>query len=225
MGTRNRWLIALVAPLLALAHSGCSGLLPTPPEAPPASFMLAPGLSSVRPETQSSGLGLTLLVSRPESSAGYGTPRMAYLEQEYRLDYFSDHQWVDPPAAMLEPLLVKALDAQPAFGAVSAEGRGIRGDLRLSTVIEALYQDFRPRPSQARVALRVRLVDAGDGRILATRLFDDSEPAPADTAYGGVQAVNRILARLLPEIADFAARAATRPGPPRASGDSERATR
>jgi ABC-type uncharacterized transport system auxiliary subunit len=64
------------------------------------------------------------------------------------------------------------------------------------------------------VVLRVRLVDARDGRILATRLFDDSEPAPADAAYGGVQAVNRILSRLLPDIADFAAGAGSGHGPP-----------
>jgi cholesterol transport system auxiliary component len=136
---------------------------------------------------------------------------MAYLERDYRLDYFADHQWVDSPAAMLEPLLVQALGAHPAFGAVGSDGRGIRADLRLDTVIEAFYQDFRTRPSRVRVALRVRLVDPGDGRILAMRLFDLTEPAPADAAYGGVQAINRAVARLLPEVADFAARAASRP--------------
>jgi cholesterol transport system auxiliary component len=135
---------------------------------------------------------------------------MAYLEQDYRLDYFADHQWVDPPAAMLESLLVQALGGHPAFGAVSADGRGIRANLRLDTVIEALYQDFRPRPSQGRVALRVRLVDLGTGRIIDTRLIEDSAPAPSDDAYGGVQAINRALGRLLPEIAEFAGRAASR---------------
>jgi cholesterol transport system auxiliary component len=211
MATPMRWICALAAPVLALALGGCSGLLPTPPQPPPATFMLSPDLSSLRaPLRTTSASGVTLLVSRPEPSAGYGSARMAYLERDYRLDYFADHQWVDPPAAMLEPLLVQALGVNPAFGAVSSDGRGIRADLRLDTVIEAFYQDFRARPSRVRVALRVRLVDPGDGRILATRLFDLTEPAPADTAYGGVQAINRVLARLLPEVADFAAGAAPR---------------
>jgi cholesterol transport system auxiliary component len=109
---------------------------------------------------------------------------------------------------MLEPVLVEALGASPAFGAVTPDARGIRADLRLDTTIEALYQDFRPHPSLGRVALRVRLVDLETGRILATRLFEDSEPAPSNDAYGGVQAINRLLGRLLPEVADFAARAA-----------------
>lgn len=215
----------LAALLLGALSGGCSSVLPTPPEAPPATFVLAPDLSSVRPAVQSSESGVTLMVSRPDPSAGYGTARMAFMDQDYRLDYFADHQWVDPPAAMLEPLLVKALDAHPTFGAVSLDGHGIRADLRLDTAIEAFYQDFRTRPSRARVALRVRLVDPGEGRILATRLFDDTEPAPEDAAYGGVQAVNRVLARLLPEIADFAARATSRLGLRSASSDLDRVAR
>lgn len=205
-------LVALVfcAVSAAVLAVGCTGLLPTAPEAQPASFVLAPDLSAFPRTSRAPGPGPTLLVSRPEPSAGYGSQRMAYLEQDYRLDYFADHQWVDPPAAMLEPLLVQALAAHPAFGAVSADGGGIRASLRLDTVIEALYQDFRPRPSRGRVALRVRLVDLGTGRIIDTRLIEDSEPAPSDDAYGGVQAINRALGRLLPEIADLAGRAASR---------------
>ena len=210
MAAPTRALRRLVGPVLAALAVGCAGVLPKPPAPTPASFILAPDLASMPSANRTPAPGPTLLVSRPEPSAGYGTARMAYLERDYRLDYFADHQWVDPPAAMLEPLLVQALGAHPAFGAVSANGRGIRADLRLDTVIEAFYQDFRARPSQVRVALRVRLVDPGDGRILATRLFDLTEPAPADAAYGGVQAINRALARLLPEVAAFAARAAPR---------------
>ena len=201
MAAPTRALRRLVGPVLAALAVGCAGVLPKPPAPTPASFILAPDLASMPSANRTPAPGPTLLVSRPEPSAGYGTARMAYLERDYRLDY---------SAAMLEPLLVQALGAHPAFGAVSANGRGIRADLRLDTVIEAFYQDFRARPSQVRVALRVRLVDPGDGRILATRLFDLTEPAPADAAYGGVQAINRALARLLPEVAAFAARAAPR---------------
>jgi hypothetical protein len=57
------------------------------------------------------------------------------------------------------------------------------------------------------------LVDLGSGRIIDTRLIEDSEPTPSDDAYGGVQAINRALGRLLPEIADLAGRAASRSRP------------
>jgi cholesterol transport system auxiliary component len=130
---------------------------------------------------------------------------MVYLEQDYRLDSFADHEWVDTPAAMLGPLLVKALRESGAFRTVSEDARGIAADLRLDSVIESLYQDFRTRPSQARIELRVRLVAQDGRRILATETFSDSESAPTDDAYGGVVAMNRILTRMLPRIADLAA--------------------
>lgn len=210
---------ALAASLLILSVGGCSGLLPRPPEGLSATFMLSPFLSASRASTQTaSGSDLTLLVSRPEPSAGYGTARMAYLEPDYRFDYFADHQWIDSPSAMLEPLLVQALGSTPALGTVSSDGRGISADLRLDSVIEAFYQDFRTRPSRVRVALRVRLVDLRDGRILAARLLEDSAPAPTDTAPGGVQAINRVLSRLLPQVADFAAKAAALKDPESAGG-------
>jgi cholesterol transport system auxiliary component len=39
---------------------------------------------------------------------------------------------------------------------------------------------------------------------LATQIFDAVEAAPTDDPYGGVIAANRMITRLLGEIADFA---------------------
>lgn len=203
-------------PVLALLW-GCSGMLPQPPESPAGTYLLAPELlHRDRGAVEPPGARPTLLVAEPTAAAGYATRRMAYLEQDYRLDHFADHEWVDTPAAMLGPLLITALRQSAAFGAVSEDAPGISADLRLDTLIESLYQDFRRQPSLARVELRVRLVDPNGRRVLATRVFADTEPAASDDAYGGVVAVNRILTRLLPRIADFAAENALRrqAGPP-----------
>lgn len=214
--TRGLRFRAVVLPLSLLA--GCAGVLPQPPEPAPRTYLLAPDQMAGETGSGNRRLGglrgpaRTLSVSRPEDAAGYASARMAYVEQDYRLDYFADHAWVDSPAAMLGPLLVEAL--RGAFPAVAEETRGIGTDLRLDTFIESLYQDFRTRPSQARVQIRVRLVDPERGHVLASRVFTDAEPAPADDPYGGVVAVNRVLSRMLPEIAAFAEGAAARAGAP-----------
>ena len=212
-------LISLLGGLLAaILLVGCSEILPKPPGRPPTTYLLAPDLP-----THASGSGRSartsplLLVAQPEAAPGYTTRRMAYLERDYRLDYFADHEWVDTPAAMLAPLLVRALREWAAFDHVSEEASGIYGGLRLDTTIESLYQDFRTRPSRVQVSLQARLVDPGGGHILAIRVFGDSEPTPADDPYGGVVAANRVLARLLPRLADFAAEVARRPAPPAAN--------
>jgi cholesterol transport system auxiliary component len=199
--------VLLVSALLG----ACAGVLPGPAQSPAKTYMLAPDLPS--PDGAVSmhrGSGPTILVSRPQDAAGYATQRMAYLERDYRLDYFSEHEWVASPAAMLGPLLVKALRRGGVFAAVSDDASSVSADLRLDTLIESMYQDFRTRPSLARVELRVQLVEPDRRRILATRVFADTQPAPSDDPYGGVVAVNRVLSRLLPQIADFAAETAGR---------------
>ena len=214
----------LGALLAAVLLSGCSGVLPRPPDGPPTTYLLAPDLpTNAHGAGRSARASPLLLVAQPEAAPGYSTRRMAYLERDYRLDYFADHEWVDTPAAMLAPLLVRALREGAVFDNVSEEASGLYGGLRLDTTIESLYQDFRTRPSRVQVSLQARLVDPGGGQILATRVFGDAEPAPADDPYGGVVAANRALARLLPQLADFAAEVARRPAPP-AANRTDRAT-
>ena len=202
----RRALLNLTLIGLGTLLSGCSGLLPQPPEAP-MTYLLAPELPSRSgsPPPATHGKRPSLRVSAPRAEPGYDSRRMAYLEQDYRLDSFAAHEWVAAPATMLAPLLAQALRDSGAFATVSEDDQGIDTDLRLDTVIEALYQDFRSRPSQARVQLRVRLVDPAARRVLATQVFSDSEPARTEDPYGGVIASNQALGRLLPRIADFAA--------------------
>ncbi len=203
------WRALLTATLIALGSllSGCGGLLPQPPEAP-RTYLLAPALpdrSGSTPPLAAPGKRPSLRVSAPRAEPGYDSRRMAYLEQDYRLDSFAAHEWVAAPATLLGPLLAQALRDSGAFAAVSEEERGIDTDLRLDSVIESFYQDFRTRPSQAQVQVRVWLVNPAERRILATQVFSDTQPTKTDDPYGGVIAINQALGRLLPRIADFAA--------------------
>lgn len=191
--------------LLATMLGGCGGLLPGAGERPVATYMLAPEFP---PPAAAAAAGRVLEVSRPRAAAGYASSRMAYLERDFRLDYFADNAWVEPPGDMLQASLQAALDATGRFRVVDGEASGLDPDLRLDLEILELHQDFRTRPSQAVLVLRARLVDPNARRLLATRRFAGREPASAEEAYGGVVALNRILARLLGEIAAFAVAAA-----------------
>lgn len=192
--------------LAAAVVAGCAGLLTGPEEPPIATYLLA--FEAAAPER--AGRGPTLGLAEPEAAAGYATRRMAYLERDYRVDYFAESEWVAAPADMLRPLLARALRATGRFGAVTEEGDGVDADLRLDILILHLHQDFRVRPSRGAVALRAELVDPSKRKVLASRLFEGEEPAQSEDAYGGVVAINRVLDRLLPQVAAFAAEAAGR---------------
>jgi cholesterol transport system auxiliary component len=197
---------AIPALLGAALLAGCGGLLLGPQPAPVKTYLFAPELPGGGGAAMG---GPAIALSPPEAAAGYGTRRMAYVESDYRLDYFAENEWVDTPSRMLHPLLTKALRATGRFRGVAEEGQGIATDLRLDTLILEVRQDFRRQPSRGSVRLRAHLLDTKGRRLLATRSFEAQAPAPSDDPYGGVVAINQVLAELIREVAEFAAEAAS----------------
>jgi cholesterol transport system auxiliary component len=151
--------------------------------------------------------GPSLFVPQPVVRGGLDSRRMVYVARPYELSYFARNEWADTPARMLHPLIVQALETNGAFRAVVSASNAVASDLRLDTELLALQQEFLERPSVARVAIRAQLVDLSSRRVLATEVLEAEELAPTDDPYGGVIALNRALARVLEDLAAFAARA------------------
>lgn len=144
---------------------------------------------------------LVLAISQPVAWPGFDTPQIVYLRQPLNLDYFATHRWADTPPRMLKPQLVRALEAY--FRSVVSMPTILPASLRLDTEIVRLQQDFMVRPSRIQLTVRAQLIDVKNKRIIATKLFDESENAGSDDAYGGVLAANRALQRILQQLAEF----------------------
>lgn len=146
---------------------------------------------------------LVLTVSMPRARPGFDTPQMAYLQQPHELDYFVTHRWADTPSRMLGPLLAQSLEQTGSFKAIVQTPSMVPGDIRLDTELIRLQQDFGSKPSRVQLTLRAQLIDVAGKRVIAVKLFDESETAPSDDAYGGVIAANRVLQRVLGQLAEF----------------------
>jgi cholesterol transport system auxiliary component len=146
---------------------------------------------------------LVLSVSVPRSLAGFDTLQMAYVQQPHELNYFATSRWADTPARMLEPLIAHALEQTQSFRAVVQTSGAIPADVRLDIELVRLQQDFKTRPSRVLLTLRVQLIDVRGKRLLAAKQFDEVENAASDDAYGGVTAANRLVQRVLGELAEF----------------------
>ena len=212
---RHHFRPLVLGALLALLGA-CSSLLPKPP-VPPAFYLIdaAPLVAPVAtgaqlppaapPAQPPITLPHTLIVSAPLSAAGVDSPRILYLRQPHQLLYFAHSEWVDTPARMLAPLLVKAIDGAATWRAVVGAPSAASGDLRLETTLLRLQQDFTSTPSQVRFTLRATLLDAGSRRVLAWREFDARVAAPSEDAAGGVAAANRAVRQVLTELGAFTA--------------------
>ena len=189
------WRLVMVAILLG----GCTGLSPKPVPDPNLHVLAAGQAAKPAPAMRT----LVLEVSVPRASPGFDTPRMVYVQRPYELDHFANNRWADAPARMLGPLLTQALEQSGGFRTVVQAPTAVPADVRVNTELIRLQQNFSIRPSRAEVALRVQLVDARARRVLATRVFEETETAPSDDAYGGVAGANAALARVLVQVVDF----------------------
>ena len=153
----------------------------------------------------------TLLINPPHAAAGFDSPRIIYLRKPHKLEHFALSRWVEPPARMLGPLLVAAIEKTGAFRAVVLMPGAASGELRLDTDIIRLQHEFQTSPSQVRLTLRATLVDDKTRRMLAWQDFEALEPASSEDTYGGVLAANRAVQRVADQLAGFLAATASAP--------------
>lgn len=193
-----------LAGLLAGALAGCSLLAPT--RAPtPRLFTLQPSFPMADGPAEAAA-PRTIAISPPSARPGFEGPRMAYVTRAYEIQYFATHEWVEPPARLLAPLLRLALARGGRLRVVEAS-QVEPPALRLETEVVALQQEFTVRPSQLRFALRARLDDGATGRLVAETELEITEPADSEDPYGGVVAANRAVGRVLEELAAWCAAA------------------
>lgn len=192
------------ATLLSVLAGGCSTLKPTPPP----SFYSLDGVHSETRTAKRAASALsvvrpTLSVNPPHAASGFDSPRIVYVREAHKLDYFAHSEWVDTPARMLAPLIVATIENSGAFRAVVMTPSAATGDLRLDTEITRLQHEFGSQPSRVRLTLRAYIVDNTTRQVLAWREFDETVVAASEDPYGGVVAANRAAQTVLEQLADF----------------------
>lgn len=192
--------LAGAAALLALC--ACSSLRPTATVHPAFYALERAPVSALLPAKAAAP---TLIISPPRAAAGFDSQRIIYVRENHKLEYFANSEWIDPPARMLGPLLVAAIENTGAFRAVVLTPGAAAGELRLDTEIIRLQHDFQSNPSRVRFTLRAYLVDDKTRHVVAWREFDATVPATSEDPYGGVIAANRVVQGVLKSLSQFCA--------------------
>lgn len=161
-------------------------------------------LNPTSPEPVATPRDVTLHVDRPKAISALATQAMAYRERSLQRSYYAHNRWVDEPARMLHPHLVRAIEDAGAFTGVVSTSATASAPYRLETELLELEQDYRElEQGRARIHLRARLVDTTRGTVVASRRFEATEPSRKTGPEGGVEATNRALERLLQELVDW----------------------
>ena len=176
--------------------AGCA----LPPAEPAVSTSLVDQLPPDLP--RATRTGLTLLVLPPQARPAYDTPRMAYSLRPHHLAYYGRNEWAEAPPAMVQPLLVRTLEATGRFQAVLLPPQAGAASHSLQVDVLEWLQDFAAQPPTLRLVLHAQLVDATQ-RVVASREFSSREPMAEASPAGGVRAANEAMARVLRELAAF----------------------
>ena len=204
----------LAAGISIAAVTGCSALRPAATAT--TAFYTLDSAAGARRATDvgrgvpESGFALLpiLIVNPPHAAAGFDGQRIIYTRKAHKAEYFANSEWVDPPARMLAPLVVSALENSGAFRAAVLTPSAATGDLRLDVELVRLQQEFDVSPSRVRLTLRAHLVDDKTRGVLAWKEFEAVVPAGSEDPYGGVVAANVAVAAVLGELSAFCAEVA-----------------
>ena len=196
-----------------LLVAGCSSLLPKPTQTATGLYSLDDA-RPIQPAASQPGMNApVVIVTPPRAAAGFDRPRMVYLKEPHKIEFFAENQWVEAPQRMLAPLIVSSLQRSGQFRAVLQTPSVAAGQMRLETEILRLQHEFLGSPSQVRFTLRAHVLDDATRSMLGSREFEAVVDAPSANPHGGVIAANQAVAKVLAELADYCAQMGRLPKP------------
>lgn len=147
--------------------------------------------------------GPDLLIGSMLAAPGFDGSEMAYVRKPHEIEYFAHHRWVDAPARMLEPLLLRAARQTGLFRSVVSPGSRAGAALRLDSRLLHLRQVWLAGSSELQLGVRVTLVEIANGRVLGEQVIEVNESLDELSPYGGVQAADRAVAVLMTRVQEF----------------------
>jgi ABC-type uncharacterized transport system auxiliary subunit len=190
---RRILLIAVVLTLPVIAQSGCGAARPSK------YYQLnAPAPAATSPDP----LPISLLVGRISSSRLFHDDRLIYETSPLEMGMYEYHRWAEPPADMVQGMLVQTLRASGQYRSVDRLGSSARGDYILRGRLLALQEVDHPN-IVARVSFDLELFSVKTGTTVWTQSYSHDEPVTAietkknkkaDVNVGAVvEALNRDL--------------------------------
>jgi cholesterol transport system auxiliary component len=192
----NRSMSCAAAIMLGTLLSACS-VLPRPQSVQ----LLDPRPES--PRTMDESAPWSLSVRRPETDPARDSANVFVRTTDGRLQVHPVARWVAPAPDLMQTTLVRYLRDAQALEAVDAAIGGERElaiDLRRFELAESAGGEL-----ELAIAMDVRLLAAGNARVVARRVFRRETPLSEDGAGRIVDAAESALSGLLRELAAWLA--------------------
>lgn len=185
------WRAAVVLTFVAFV-GGCAALIPKPA---PATFDLQ------APTSFPSSIGATSVqfaITEPNVVGALDSERIVVRPGASEITYLAKVQWSDRVPKLVQARLIEAFRNTGRVRSVGLPGGAVTNDIGLVTDLQAFQIDADA--GAAVISVAVRIVSDQTGRVVASRIFNASEPVSSDNADDMVAAMNAAFERVAVEI-------------------------
>jgi len=153
------------------------------------------------PSSSASGprINTDLLVGRITSPHLYRDDRIVYRVGSTQMGTYEYHRWAEPPADMIEALLLRALRASGNFRSVQGLRSNARGDYLLRGRLHE-FGEVTGAAVAARVVLEVELYSQRTGTTVWSKYYSADEPVNGKDVPAVVEALNHNVQRAIDQI-------------------------
>ncbi len=142
---------------------------------------------------------VVLLVGRFTASHLYRDDRLIYGSGPVELGTYEYDRWAEPPADMVQNLLIADLRASGQYRSVSRVSSSARGDYIVRGHLLAMYGVDKPE-LMARFSLQLELFDPASRATVWTQTYTHDEPVQGKTVANVVEALDRNISAGLQQL-------------------------
>ncbi len=191
---RGRGRIAVLLALTAVL-SACGFQLPGSGPAPDI-YDLSPKSSF---DEDLPKINLQLVVEEPSSARGIDSDHITLRPSPIEIKYFAGVRWVDRAPRMVQILLVESFENTGKVVAVGRQSIGLRPDFSVKSDLREFQAEYFEAGGQPRIHVRLnlKLIKMPEARIVASRTFDQIEPASGKEITAIVQSFDETLGKVM----------------------------
>lgn len=165
-----------------------------------------------------------IVVEEPTATAAVSNDQIAVQPSALQVQYLRGARWVDRAPLIVQSLLIESYENSGKVGAVGRSAIGLRADYLIVADIREFQALVREQPEgadvlTADVRLNIKVVDADFDRIIASRSFEEFEPAASDDAADIVAAFDEALGDVMRDAVEWSIREMHKHAAQNRSGD------
>jgi ABC-type uncharacterized transport system auxiliary subunit len=145
----------------------------------------------VNEQTATNSYPVSLLVGRLRSTRLLEDDRIVYGMNAVEMGVYNGHRWAEPPAEMIETMLLERLRATGQYKSVQRLAGAARGDYVLRGRLISLKELDLPSGIVGRFAIALDLFQLKTGTIVWTQSYEHDEPVEKKTVNDVVEALQK----------------------------------